>query len=387
MIPKIRIYDSDDKAFRFEDLLNPSNDLFWISRTVENYKDRVQLFTGIIDKDGEEVYEGDFLDFSVKAATHGREREDYKSQEVYYDSECAAFMIGKNYSKSGDYYWGHSFMDEIDMKTVKVVGNIFQGVKKMKIGVIFCGFNMEEYIHDSLSPWISARESKLSGNEWVISCVSVPFKEYKDENIEEDKTRLILQEYYDAGKIDSLITEPDYSTEAIIRDRALQFLLEYRCDVIWLADADEFITEEQIKNINNHLNLNKWISWFSLSLKNYVFTESQYLEDAFTPPRIFRVNTNGYKINRCIFDNDFSYISDAGQEVSYKSLPTKIIPKFVGWITHYSWLNNSKSRSKVTYQQKHFGDCSYIWGEDGLEFNKNYYTKHGLSVPKVIHEP
>jgi hypothetical protein len=83
------------------------------------------FYTGINDKDGAPIYSHDLISFTVKGAIHGREVENYAAQEVYFDSECAAFMIGKNYSKSGDFWWGHSFMDELDMDTVKVVGNIF----------------------------------------------------------------------------------------------------------------------------------------------------------------------------------------------------------------------------------------------------------------------
>lgn len=265
----------------------------------------------------------------------------------------------------------------------------------MKIGVIYCGFNMEEYIDDSLSPWVQAREERLGDNEWVISCVSVPFKEYRDMETKEDGTRDILRDYYNTFKIDSLITEPDFATEAEIRDRALQFLLKSGCEIIWLADADEFITTQQINDICDYVTLNKWISWFSISYKNYVFDNSTYLELPFTPPRIFRVTTNGYKIKEIYHDNDCLYtgqITGLGElkivDVSYKLLPTKVIPQSTAWIRHMSWVSNEKSKLKCEYQEKHFGKgiCGFKWEDNQLKFNEEYYKKYGLVLPKICKE-
>jgi hypothetical protein len=259
-----------------------------------------------------------------------------------------------------------------------------------KFGILFCGYNMEEYIHQSLAPWVEAKNSNLLGYEFIISAVCLPFKEYKDQDIKVDDTLDILIAYRDFNHIQYLFSEPKYCSEADARNLALKPLLDQGCDMIILWDADEIATLENIENILKYVELEKFISWFRFSYKNYVFDDKTYLAAPFTPPRLFRVNTNGYKLINFHWDNDITYQSEDCSIKEYQhSLPSKTIPAKTAFIKHLSWISNEKSKQKVNYQMAHFnGVCSFAWDdkENKLVWNKEYFAKTGQPIPEVIRE-
>lgn len=257
-----------------------------------------------------------------------------------------------------------------------------------KIGVLYCGYNTEEYINSSLIPWIQARELKPANCEFLISAVSVPFLEYKDLKVKKDNTQRDLESYKYNNNIDHLFISNDYYTEKDARNKALEPLLSAGCEAIWLVDSDEAYSIYDIEKILNYVNLEKFISWFSVSYKNYVFNVNTYLKDPFTPPRIFRVNTNGYKLGGFYWDNDIAYFNGFTPNLSYKELPSKTIPSKIAFVPHFTWLSTEKNKLKCEYQQKHFGHCGYKWNEveNKLEFNEEYYKKIGQQIPEIIKE-
>lgn len=245
----------------------------------------------------------------------------------------------------------------------------------MKIGIIYCGYNTEEYIKDTISPWINAK-SKFDIN---ISAVSLPFEEYLGLDQKKDKTTDILIDLLKNNKIDSLYTEPKYVKEHTARNFCLFNLLDKKCDIIFLVDSDEFYTEKDIDRIFRYVEENPQYDCYEINLKNYVFDGNQWI-DGFHPFRIFRADRHG-GINHFYWDNDL--IFNNGK--THKNTNYITIPKEVTHVKHMTWLNNEKSKLKIQYHMKHFNACSYKWNDslDILEFDLDYYDRCGYERPKI----
>jgi GT2 family glycosyltransferase len=61
-----------------------------------------------------------------------------------------------------------------------------------KFGIIFCGYNQEEHVEESLS-------SFLNDERFIVACVSVPFQEYISFDFE-DSTTEKLKNLHAQGK-------------------------------------------------------------------------------------------------------------------------------------------------------------------------------------------
>lgn len=266
----------------------------------------------------------------------------------------------------------------------------------MKIGVLVCGYDCAAEINEVLAPWKEAKENKLCGHEFVLSMVYGQFTEWA----ELFGTKTFEEKQKDCPKPDGVdhMRWASENSEAGIRNLALKSLLESDCDVIWLLDADEYYTVANLQAILNVITLSPWEAWFSIAFKNYVFNKKEYLIDPFQPPRIFRVSTCGYKLKEFYYDNDVTYAgtivegnSFVNKQVSYKELPSKVIPQNRAWVRHESWLNNQRSKAKVAYQEKHFAHgagCSFAWDKlyDSLTWNPEYFKKTGQTIPRTAHD-
>ena len=248
-----------------------------------------------------------------------------------------------------------------------------------KFGIIYCGYNTEDYVLRSIEPF-------LNRNNHVVSAVSVPFKEYKGIDCFHDHTTDLLRELVEQRRLKYLVESPQYVSEAEARNNALFYLKKYDIDYIWLVDSDEFYTEDDIKNIENYVEQSNK-NLFKISLKNHVFDLDHYLEEPFSPPRIFKTNIKDvFQLANFYWDNDICYEHN-GEMIRYDQIEElEVIPEDLAFIPHYTWLNDKIGKRKVDYQNRHFGHCGYKWDHRRgcLEFNEDFYQKHNIAIPKVI---
>ena len=97
----------------------------------------IQFYIGKKDNQGREIYEGDIIKFNILGIHGGREPDMDCVGEVWYDEGDCNWAIGNYHygstiDKKQDYDWWYSFMDDIDEKSLTIVGNIFENKELIK---------------------------------------------------------------------------------------------------------------------------------------------------------------------------------------------------------------------------------------------------------------
>lgn len=252
-------------------------------------------------------------------------------------------------------------------------------------GIIFVGYNCEDLIHRSLTPWVEAKRCGLDGHTFKIVGVSVPFIGFEQPS-EQDGTHSYFHHYLEWG-IDHVILNHIPVKETDARGAALKWLVEQGVDFIWQVDSDEVFAKSDISNAARFVEDNPWVQWFRVSYKNFVFDEKHYLAEPFTPPRIHRVYApKGYKTFGFYEDNNVLYSRpwmNNDPFIPDTAFSSMTIPLAV---PHYSWVSNERSRLKEKYQRKRWNHCSFKWNDqsNSLEFDPAYFAARGLPLPEVI---
>ena len=248
----------------------------------------------------------------------------------------------------------------------------------MKIGLIICAYNCQDTIEECLRPWV---ELNHEGVELEFAVVSVRFNTFPErENITTIKklmpfmlqTRGVIMEY------------PTSLSETDCRNMGLTYLLDKKVDLVWILDADELYTKDQILKTIKRVEENPLTVWWRIPFKNYIF-EGKHWIDGFCPPRIFRVSVGDKILSEFYWDNDVNYKNIEGDHTfDYQTLASSMIPKGIAHVRHLTWLH-SNSKAKIEHQLAHYKQCSYQWNEteQKVELSTEFYKTHNQPLPII----
>ncbi len=264
----------------------------------------------------------------------------------------------------------------------------------LKLGIIFCAYGIPEYVGQSINSWIKAKEKY----DIKIAAVHGQFKEYHENGIEDkdEATLLHLGVLSGEKKIDYLYYQNNYynneqkiyQTEAEIRDKGLQYLLDENVDYVMLWDSDEAITDIEIDNLFTYLQDpdNQLYTYHRIEYKNLIWN-NKFIR-GFNPKRVFKVDFENHKLYKCYNDNDFLYHTKLtnssikiyrDEQFSGKQIPINLINPL-----HFSWNDYERSKKKIDYQRARGWDCSYTYDDKEISFNLEYYKKKGENPPEIF---
>lgn len=259
-----------------------------------------------------------------------------------------------------------------------------------KLGVIACFYDCARFVDKILEPWLSFPEIE-------VSIVHGQFKEYAELGYEDRDCETIGRIIPYVKEVKTFITGamPEFDgkklTESEIRNIPLTYLKSRNCENFMILDGDEIYSQEEIQNILNFIDRDKFISWYRIEMKNLTFNEKTYTK-GFNPPRIFRNNCGQAKLREFHWDNDVMYNLPDGTIIDYRRLASQNIPTTLVNPLHYSWCDKRTCIKKINYHKKHFAHpmlkhpCSFKWDteKDCLAFCEEYYLERGLEFPALF---
>jgi hypothetical protein len=249
----------------------------------------------------------------------------------------------------------------------------------LKIGVLFASYNCADYIDRCFQPWMNLRDQF----NLVLASTNGRYDLSTKESDAKGSHSLVKL----IGKdLDFLIHSSGRDhrwSEEQSRTYMLNFMKDQKVDLIWCVDADEFYSEQNIKDILNYIISNPQYDAYGIQFKNYVF-EIPFWIDGFYKEVIYWLDRNdGIKFFN--FDNDITYNNNKCNQYNNNKIT---IPKSIAFVDHYTWLNSdSRIPEKIRNQNIKFdgeirAKCAYKYDENNkLVFNELFWKFRNLEIP------
>ena len=230
----------------------------------------------------------------------------------------------------------------------------------MKIGIHILAYNCKEAFPRLIEPWAKLKE-EFDFKFWVNSRQFRIYEEMGCEDVNAETLEMLKTDYSEV--IDRLSVPEKTLSDHETRSLSLEYFEKEEVDLIWILDADEFYTEEEIRNAIKYVQENPQYDWYSICFKNYIGDTNKW-ED-FMPVRVFWTKRHG-GIKVHYYDVHFSY--NNGTE--YREHPNQTIPREIVSPDHYSWTISHNTtgpehiKEKIEYQNIYYsGECGYRWDE------------------------
>jgi uncharacterized phage protein (TIGR01671 family) len=124
---KFRVWDKLIKSFIYGDKGYQGHYIITLDGKFHNLQNGsggdeyvIQQWTGLTDRNGVDIYEGDYISFSTDntVCLGDRDVNNWQGQEVHWDDEHATFIFGHKYE--------FTMLDRVMEETLEVQGNIFE---------------------------------------------------------------------------------------------------------------------------------------------------------------------------------------------------------------------------------------------------------------------